>query len=290
MIMRNEHLNVKNDNSFEMDYNRFVDYFMEQAAINYPDFSIKPGEDEWHFEISKDDDSNMSMVVNLNNVWENYVRTKDLTLITQFIEAQKGIADFTKNADKAANPDMVFPVVRPATFKESVSEKSKEMKVHTLFKPVDQEIDILYVQDHPQFITFLMDNMIPEGYTEESIKEKAFHNLKAQGWHKASESVDIQDIATIHFYHHGDKNYQAQFLFPELYKEHLGDYFFVGFPTRDEVVVLQWHKNPDEVMEMAKSLALTFIHTIYDIYGKGVSPLSPMVHSVKGNGDIKVLG
>lgn len=267
-----------------------VETFMKQVVSAYPEATIAQGEDNLHWNVELE--TGKSLVIYLGNVWDNYKRTNDINVVSSFIDTQIEMFKLLGQMEEggpSVNTDIVYPVFRSAGFSTNAGEASKEHDKTTLSDDFSEALKVMYVQDHPQFVSFVIEDSLPDGWTGDMLADKAFSNLKKQGWVPPVETMKLSDLATIHVFNEGDKQYQAQFMVREMYEEHLGDYFFIGMPTRELTVVIQWNQDPDKHVQEAIHYTMTLKGMVLDMYSNQANPLTHALHRVS-DGDIKLLG
>lgn len=289
--MNREQVKFEQDNSFVLSYDKVVAYVQAEILKEFPGYEFTPGEDKWHYTFKPKNapaDDKKQIISNFENVWENYDRTKDLGIINPFIASQKKAIEYMINGKHDIDAAKVFPVLRTTGFKKNMDGSAKG--ISTLLSDTFSDVlDVVYVEDHEHMVTFLVENNLPAGLDSDQTVQRAFANLKAQGWVDADESVAIDDIATIHFYQETDKQYQAQFMVKEMYQPHLGDFFYVAFPTRDVTIVVQWHKPPHEVAPLSLGITQTLKGNAWELYNNGQGPLTHVLHRVSVTEGIKAL-
>lgn len=290
--MRNENatFNQEADDRFILTKEKFVTLCVGKLQEKLPEDAVITKTDDMHYDVELSDDHKIG--VYLGNVWSNYQRSGNYSVIEEFIDVQTELLTYMNKLNtKQLDMDQVFPVFRDVGFDVDKDGKMKEKNKDKgmIVDSFSDAFKILYVQDHPKFVSFLINDQLPDGVTEEELTDRAFENLKRQGWVAPHESIDIEDVATVHFFKNTGKQFQAQFMVREMYEPHLGDYFWFSLPTRDHAVVVAWHKNPDDHMEMGAHIAMTLKKQTIEMYERMQSPLSHVIHRVT-EGDVKLLG
>lgn len=289
--MRNQEKIVQEEqnNPFILTRERFIDACIDNLKKLMPTAVITQEEDDFHWKIDSGDGKIMGMY--LSNIWENYSRTKDLKTVTHFIEMQVDIMNLGKDSKSILNMDNVYPVLRTKDFSPGKGVKMKDGKdasLNDIKEDFTDALSIFYVQDHPQFVSFVVESMLENGETTEQLSDKAFENLKKQGWKQPIESMKVHNSCTIHVFESGD-SYQCQFMVKDMYQPHLGEHFYFAVPTREIAVVMQWHEKPENLPQpVALGLIATFKKMAVDIYNGQANPLSHVMHRVKP-GDIASL-
>ena len=289
MNYRNQNAEIPKTEEFKMTREGFINYVIAQVKANLPgcDVNQVDPDDDFHYRIEMSDKK--SLELSLDNAWNNYQRTGDLEVIRQFLTVQKELNDkISQLENKGLSLENVYPVLRPANFSMR-SAQSEDEKARLISDTFSEALKVLYVEDNPNFVSFVVSGQLPDGVTEDELSARAFENLKAQGWVEPCEKIDIKDIATVYIFEEHGKQYQAQFMVKEMYEEHLGDYFFVGFPTREITLVVAWHKNPDDYIKETQDLAIKLKMMTEDMYNNYTSPISPLIHRIT-EGDVKLLG
>lgn len=250
--------------------------------------------DEMTYEVADiDGDKDSSMQVYLGNVWNNYERTQDINTGLEFLNAQaKVIKQKASIVNDGVDLTRIYPVLRVVDFGLELSEKQKAMgsTAHMVSDDFSKELKIVYAQDNDAFVSFVMCKQLEDGLTEDILSEKAFENLKAQGWIEADEIIDVGDIARVHIFHESDKQYQGQFMVRDLYEKHLGKYFHFALPTRETAVALEFKVNPDEYMQVCLELDKRLKLMALDMYGSLPNPLSHVIHRMRAGDGVAVLG
>lgn len=255
----------------------FIDFMLNHMQLVVPGVTHAKV-DDLTYEFSLDEDKKVQIY--LGNAWDNYQRTGDINTATHFLNTQAKVFKMMRGELGDVDLSCVFPVIRNKGFANGAEVKAEEAGLDDVMVRDELSVtfDVVYVEDAPGFVVFVTKNRLGEIEVEDFV-DTAFENLKKQGWVEPIESLDIGDFATIHFFHEADKQYQAQFMVKELYEEHLGDYFHFAFPTRDDAIVMQFHKNPDEHLEMAGELAIRFKTTAVNMYQTLPNPLSHVLHA-----------
>lgn len=250
--------------------------------------------DEMNYNVSlADDEEGSSMQVYLGNVWNNYERTQDINTGLEFLNAQaKVIKQKNSIVNDGVDLSRVYPVLRAIEFGNELSEKQKAIgsTAHMVSDEFSENLKIVYAQDNDAFVSFVMSKQLEDGLTEDILSEKAFENLKAQGWIEADEVIDVGDIARVHIFHESDKQFQGQFMMRELYEKHLGQYFHFALPTRETAVVLEFKVNPDEYLQACVELDKRLKIMSLDMFHSLPNPLSHVIHRMRAGDGVAVLG
>lgn len=259
---------------------------LQQAVGNK---KIEKTEEDLTYAIQIDENENNVMNLYLGNVWESYKRTDNLNVLDGFIDVQKSIVSNIESMSKV-NLDAIYPVFRTVSFGKGAEELAEEKETENTMIQDDysKELSIYYVQDNPQFVSFVTRNN-DNAYTDDEITEAAFNNLKRQGWIDPVEKIDIGDIATLYMFSNTDKQFQAQFMVSDMYRKHLGDYFHFALPNRETAIVVAFHVNPDEHIELGMQIARQMKETAVTMYSNLPNPLSHVIHAVDKRG-VRVLG
>jgi hypothetical protein len=283
-------------NPFVLDRQRFVETCVDHIKKLEPNAVLTQEQNELHWKVDLGENKIMHMY--LGNVWENYSRTMDLGGISAYLDTQVEMFKLFDNlAKNGVDPELVYPVFRDAGFnptesaKKKMKDPSKAEGKEAMTDDFSEDLKVFYVQNHPKFVSFVVEDQVPDGFTPDTLAEKAFDNLKKQGWEPPVESMELGPFATLHMFYNSDKQYQAQFMVKEMYEEHLGDYFFLALPTRDHAVVIQWREDPDKHMHtgIPQSISMTLKQTAVTMFKTEANPLTHILHRIS-NGDVKRLG
>jgi hypothetical protein len=213
--------------------------------------------------------------VGLSNAWTNYQRTSNINVLDDLLE---GIQQaFGKQfLPKEGNVEDLMPVIRPQGFNKKEMNGQRFTAVHS---PIAEGIEMLLVFNSPKFVSFAMENTLPQGYDPARVKVKGIENLFAKGWQSEAETENLP-YGTLYFYFNGANPFTAQFLFPEMYEDKIGKSFHISFPSYDSCCVLKLHQHVSSDSAL-KTLALhDFRAASYKVYEQLQSPLVPFVYEV----------
>lgn len=284
--MRNQSLYQADGEGLMLTREAVIDLILDNLKEKAPEAIVKQAQDDFHYEV--DLGTGAAMHLYLGNAWDNYQRSKNPQVLVDFIDVQIELFAYMNKLDKGGvDVDKVFPVLRQASFDVSAGVKDKVEDKSVLKDAFSSELSVLYVQDHPKFVSFLVEKQLPENYTSDMMVEKAFENLKEQGWVEPVHTIPL-GLATVYFFHESDKQYQAQFMVKEMYEPHLSDYFLLALPTRDISIVVAFHDEPDAHLEESKEIARTLQMQAFQMFRNEQNPLTPKLHRVT-DGDIKLL-
>lgn len=255
--------------------------------------NIEETDNELKYIIVTENDHRISFY--LGNAINNYERTKDWAIIENFIESIKNIINITNKYDKQQDADKidltrVYPVIK-STLKE-LGRKRKYKKANIVFKQLKEakNLDLLYIENHQNFIRYCTQQDIPENISMKDFKKRAKQNLIDYGW---TQHTDERKEGAATFYYFQDLNfpYQAQFIIPELYKKELGDTFFITFPTANHTLVAKIDENvmndENNIELVIKNLLFLKLNTMR-IYNDFSSPLSNSIYQIQNEKLIKI--
>lgn len=263
----------------------FVDFILNEMKTIAPNYEFVK-EDDLNYEVKAAGEKGAKLKIFLGNIWENYQRTNDINVTKEFLDVQVNLFKQIDTDIKDIDLDTVYPVLRGVGFG---SRKFDEKDAGMVFDEFSKDLEVLYVEDSPTHVSFVTKSRIPDGMTEEQLTDRAFENLKKQGWVEPVEKLDIGDYATLYFFDENNKQYHGQFLVSEMYKEHLGDYFQFVLPTRTTAVVIAFKKDPDDFLPIATQLSVKLKMTGVNMYNDLPNPLSHVIHRMSEEG-VKVLG
>jgi uncharacterized protein YtpQ (UPF0354 family) len=219
----------------------FIEFFVLRFGQNFKQYNLKLRQhenDHMKFDIEitvSPQKESYRQVVNLTNTWNNYNRTQDIHIIEGLIKTFEDLLrqTMTKSAD-SVSMERLFPLVRKEKFHQEFAEGEQELYVTALAAG----IEMVYAFDSPDYVQFVNGSDLPAGITLELVKEKAKENMKKQGWIKHDE-YDEKACGIFRNFIDYEHVFNAQFLIPEMYQAHLGDFFYVSFPNTHITLTLK---------------------------------------------------
>ncbi|MNX93058.1 hypothetical protein D3C86_1252300 [compost metagenome] len=147
----------------------------------------------------------------------------------------------------------------------------------------------MYAYDSPKGLEFIHQGSIPPGFTHDSLTDKAFENLKGNGWMEHKHKHDGPG-ADLYIFEGAGRAFQAQFLVSEWTKKHLGEEFYFAFPTLESAFVMVPNRASEygifQLLGGGPQQALkSLVNQVYHTHDKS---LSPVAYSFK-KGKIDVL-
>lgn len=278
-----------------LNYDEFSDFIINrlQRTIG-EDKKIVQTDKPMEYRIEIDDQRWTYM--HLENAWGNYLRTGNLTQIANpFVDSIYEMLDVSKlKLDESVQT--LIPVIRrqgTAEYqtKQALEHAEKIMQSHEvpkiLFEPLTAGIEFMFAFDRPSSLYFAVESQLPDGVDVDKAKLTAKSNLIQRGWinHVHHEQFGGGNI---YIYVNQANPFNAQFVIPELYREKLGDSFYVAFPNKDTVYVYKPNTYILSSPTLLKKGLQAFSMSVHDNHSKGKSPLSRYVYKVDGELIVKL--
>ena len=264
-----------------LDRDAFIYFILTEIKKVTPGVEFQQLENDFLYKLTyRELPEGCKVTMDLINVWNNYQRTGSLNTLREFISAHlTGYKHFMNEAFKGRKIDLeiVFPIIRGRENVKKLIEDGRAM-----YEDLSQEILMLYAENFADSISYVPQNL-PEGYKYEKVKEKAFDNLKKQGWCEPIEVVN-QNAGNIMLFANDKMPYQGQFFLKEMRDKHLGQIIFISFPSRDFTVVFK----PDIVQLNNKDVLadnLDIVNNITEeLFMKQPGPTSNVIHKMTSDG------
>jgi uncharacterized protein YtpQ (UPF0354 family) len=264
-----------------LDRNSFIEFIITEIKKVTPGVEFQQLENDFLYKLTyRNLPEGCKVTMDLINVWNNYQRTGSLNTLREFVSAHlTGYKHFMNEALKGRTIDLeiVFPIIRGRENVKKIIEEGSAM-----YDDLSQEILMLYAENFADSISYVPQKLT-EGYKPEQVKEKAFENLKKQGWCEPNEVVN-QKAGNILLFINDKLPYQAQFFLKEMREKHLGRIIFISFPSRDFTVVFK----PDIVQLNNKDILaenLDIVKNItVDLFMKQPGPTSHVIHKITSDG------
>lgn len=232
--------------------------------------------------------THVKTTMELYPVLSEFDKTGNLNVLVDFINTQAAlfsrVANLSEGRVRLDVTDSILPIVRPADFSPYASKDVKEVS-----DAVGKGVKIMYAYDSPKGLEFIHQGSIPPGFTHDSLTDKAFENLKSNGWMEHKHKHDGPG-ADLYVFEGAGRAFQAQFLVSEWTKTHLGEEFYFAFPTMESAFVMVPRRESEygifQLLGGGPQHALkSLANQVYHTHEKS---LSPVAYSFK-KGKIDVL-
>lgn len=241
----------------------FYQLLQQKFADEFPEHKVHTTyhEKDFSMDISIDEKNTK---LNLQNLYKEYVTNPTMFHFDHIMEPLKRMI----GKETSFKHHQLFPVIR------GVSETEQGYVAY----PLASSIELRFVIDRPDSVTFVTENQLSKELTAEKLYETSFINLIHQGW-CSPKTVESTENGRLLVFKEDEKNYQAQFLLSPLYIPHLGERFYVSFPTRSLTLVYV----PDSSEEYSLEHLLKVKELAVKMYTQESYPLSDKVFEAKDN-------
>lgn len=264
-----------------LDRNAFIDFILTEIKKDTPGVEFQQLENDFLYKLTyRNLPEGCKGTMDLINVWNNYQRTGSINTLREFVSAHlNAYKHFMNEALKGRTIDLetVLPIIRGRENVKKIIEEGNAM-----YDDLSQEILMLYAENFADSISYVPQKL-PEGYKSEQVKEKAFENLKKQGWCEPIEVIK-QNAGNIMLFVNDKMPYQGQFFLKDMREKYLGQIIFMSFPSRDFTVVFK----PDIIQLNNKDILdknLDIVKNItVDLFMKQPNPTSHVIHKITSDG------